>query len=175
MLDTDESANAPDPSRTPPEDQLAMLEAASAAIDDEQRKRLDARRKKREGTERSGGEAATSIVNAEVKDSALVKRVKKKKKVKVKFEKYTSMANMIAMHLRQLEDSGTPGLTQGQIVEYYLSQCDLGDDEDMKEMETKLCQRVIRRLLEKDNVLVRVDANTGEDSLISVHPNYHIA
>ena len=101
--------------------------------------------------------------------------MKKKKKVKVTFEKYTSMANMIAMHLRQLEDSGTPGLTQGQIVEYYLGQCDLGDEEDLKSDETKLCQRVIRRLLEKDNVLVRVDANTGEDSLISVHPNYHIA
>ena len=49
------------------------------------------------------------------------------------------------------------------------------NEEDLKSDETKLCQRVIRRLLEKDNVLVRVDANTGEDSLISVHPNYHIA
>ena len=86
------------------------------------------------------------------------------------------MANMIAMHLRQLEDSGTPGLTQAQIVEYYLGQCDLGDDEeDQKSVEAKLCQMVIVRLLEKDNVLVRVDANTGDDGLISVHPNYHIA
>ena len=174
-MEQDESANAPDPSGTPPADQIAILEAASAAIDDEQRKRLEARRKKREGKGKSGGDAATSIVDAGAEDSELVKRVKKKKKVKVTFEKYTSMANMIAMHLRQLEDSGTPGLTQGQIVEYYLGQCDLGDEEDLKSDETKLCQRVIRRLLEKDNVLVRVDANTGEDSLISVHPNYHIA
>ena len=111
------------------------------------------------------------------------KKKKKKKKVKVTFEKYQRMANLIAIHLRTLENTNRPGLTQDEIVKYYLEQIGVGDDQEEVQTETKLCVRVIKRLLEKDNVLVRVggeddfdgdqaDGDSSGKALIMVHPNY---
>ena len=108
----------------------------------------------------------------------LVKKEKKKKvKVKVTYAKYTKMANLIALYLRSKEEAGLAGLTQKEIVAYYLEQCDIDeDDEDHVQQETKLCKRVIKRLLEKDNVLINVgdgaDAAGEDGGLIMVHPNY---
>ena len=92
------------------------------------------------------------------------KKKKKKKKVKVTFEKYQRMANLIAIHLRTLENTNRPGLTQDEIVKYYLEQIGVGDDQEEVQAETKLCIRVIKRLLEKDNVLVRVGGENDFDS-----------
>ena len=110
------------------------------------------------------------------------KKKKKKKKVKVTFEKYQQMANMIAMHLRSLENRSRPGLTQEEIVKYYLDQLGIEDDEEEIKRERKLCIRVIKRLLDKDNVLIRVaqdnqmdidgSGDSSSSALIMVHPNY---
>ena len=92
------------------------------------------------------------------------------------------MANMIAMHLRSLENGSRPGLTQEEIVKYYLDQLGIEDDEEEIKRERKLCIRVIKRLLDKDNVLIRVaqdnqmdidgSGDSSSSALIMVHPNY---
>ena len=108
----------------------------------------------------------------------------KKKKTTISFEEYESMANAIAAHLRSLENDIDPAATQyltwDQILEWYLGQVemDVGSSSTEQYQETKKkVNLVIRRLLNKENVLTAVGSHpqTKEDeptTLLSVHPNY---
>ena len=110
------------------------------------------------------------------------KKKRKRKKSKLRLKNTQQMANMIAMHLRSLENGSRPGLTQEEIVKYYLDQLGIEDDEEEIKRERKLCIRVIKRLLDKDNVLIRVaqdnqmdidgSGDSSSSALIMVHPNY---
>ena len=106
----------------------------------------------------------------------------KKKKIKVSHEKYTRVFNMIAMHLRKNETETRPGMTEKELIGYYLkvAQC---TTEEERDMERDLVSRIIRRLVTKDGVLVVVGANEEEDGesrdahsdtnrLLRVHPNF---
>ena len=116
-------------------------------------------------------------------DEARPTKKSKKKKTTISFEEYESMANAIAAHLRSLENDVDPTATQyltwDQIVEWYLEQVemDIGSSmEQYHEMKKKV-NLVIRRLLNKENVLTAVGSHpqTKEDeptTLLSVHPNY---
>jgi DNA replication licensing factor MCM6 len=107
----------------------------------------------------------------------------KKKKTTISFEEYESMANAIAAHLRSLENDDDPTATQyltwDQIVEWYLEQVemDIGSSMEQYHDTKKKVNLVIRRLLNKENVLTAVGSHpqTKDDeptTLLSVHPNY---
>ena len=65
-----------------------------------------------------------------------------------------------------------------------MDQLGIEDDEEEIKRERKLCIRVIKRLLDKDNVLIRVaqdnqmdidgsgSGDSSSSALIMVHPNY---
>ncbi len=110
------------------------------------------------------------------------KKKKKKKKIKVSHEKYTRVSNMIAMHLRKNETETRPGMTEKELIGYYLkvAQC---TTEEERDMERDLVSRIIRRLVTKDGVLVVVgvneggkgdsrDASSDSNRLLRVHPNF---
>ena len=125
------------------------------------------------------GEADPTPLDAEERPT----KKSKKKKTTISFEEYESMANAIAAHLRSLENDNDPTATQyltwDQIVEWYLEQVemDIGSSMEQYQDTKKKVNLVIRRLLNKENVLTAVGShpNRKEDepnTLLSVHPNY---
>jgi len=117
-------------------------------------------------------------------EEALTK--KQKKKTKISFEEYESMANAIATHLRSLEDeddeSKTRYLKWSEVVEWYLEQVetDIGSSIERLEETRKKLNLVIRRLLNKENVLMAVgeppkNKREEQQTLLAVHPNYVVS
>jgi len=123
------------------------------------------------------------------------KKAKKKKKTQISFEEYESISNAIATYLRsrESETEETEGkeseedkeaeeaeqstyLTWGQVVEWYLEQCEaqIGDSLDELSRLRKLTNLVIRRLVKVDHVLVVIgDGDVPElERKLAVHPNY---
>ena len=109
-----------------------------------------------------------------------------KKKTQITFEQYESISNAVATYLRSREteietDQGEENkestyLTWGQVVEWYLKQCEaqIGDSlEELNRMK-KLTNLVIRRLVNVDHVLVIIgDGDIPEyERKMAVHPNY---
>jgi DNA replication licensing factor MCM6 len=106
-----------------------------------------------------------------------------KKKISISFEEYESMANAIAIHLRSLENDDDPTRTTylpwNEIVEWYLEQVenDIGSSMEQLRETKKKVNLVIRRLLNKENVLTAVgrhpqNSTEEQQTLLSVHPNY---
>jgi DNA replication licensing factor MCM6 len=107
----------------------------------------------------------------------------KKKKTVISFEEYESMANAIASHLRSLENDDDPATSQylkwDEVVEWYLNQVemDIGSSMEQFHETKKKVNLVIRRLLNKENVLTAVGSHPHSKeeeptTLLSVHPNY---
>jgi len=117
---------------------------------------------------------------------AKVKKAKKKKKTQISFEEYESISNAIATYLRSREsetervegeeDEESTYLTWGQVVEWYLEQCEsqIGDSLEELNRLKKLTNLVIRRLVKVDHVLVVIgDGEIPElERKLAVHPNY---
>lgn len=116
---------------------------------------------------------------------AKVKKTKKKK-TQISFEEYESISNAIATYLRSREfetervegeeDEESTYLTWGQVVEWYLEQCEsqIGDSLEELNRLKKLTNLVIRRLVKVDHVLVVIgDGEIPElERKLAVHPNY---
>ena len=114
---------------------------------------------------------------------------KKKKKTQITFEEYESISNAIATYLRSRESEaeaveGEEGeeatyLTWGQVVEWYLEQCEatIGDSLEELDRMRKLTNLVLRRLVKVDHVLVIIgDSEIPElERKLAVHPNYVVA
>jgi DNA replication licensing factor MCM6 len=114
----------------------------------------------------------------------------KKKKTKISFEEYESIANAIATHLRSLEREDEPEdggddlstlLKWKDVVNWYLEQIehDIGDSTERLDEMRKKINLVIRRLINVDNILVVVgeqpkNKRQEQDSLLAVHPNYEL-
>eukprot|EP00741_Cyanophora_paradoxa_P016450 tig00020918_g15883.t1 len=100
-----------------------------------------------------------------------------KPKMTMNYEQYARIANMICIHLRELEARQKPALTRKELVEWYLGEVDLESEEELSE-HVRIIKSVIRRLVSKDRVLVEVASETGENDpdqqLLAVHPNYVI-
>lgn len=116
------------------------------------------------------------------------KQKKPKKKTKISFEEYEAITNAVAGHLRALEGSGeedergVPYLQWGDILNWYLEQCeqDIGDSMERLEEMRKKVNLVIRRLINTDRILVTVgDAPKSKkdemNTLLAVHPNYEVS
>ena len=114
---------------------------------------------------------------------------KKKKKTQITFEEYESISNAIATYLRSRESEaeaveGEEGeeatyLTWGQVVEWYLEQCEAAIGDSLEELDRmrKLTNLVLRRLVKVDHVLVIIgDSEIPElERKLAVHPNYVVA
>jgi DNA replication licensing factor MCM6 len=130
----------------------------------------------------SAAVVASVVSTGEGEISMQRKKKKKKKKIKVSHEKFTRVSNMIAMHLRKNETETRPGMTEKELIGYYIkvAQCATAEERDM---ERDLVSRIIRRLVTKDGVLVVVgtseggggdsrDAGRDSNRLLRVHPNF---
>lgn len=49
------------------------------------------------------------------------------------------------------------------------------DSEEEYNLQKTICERVIRRLITEDNILIQLNAETDEDPIVVVHPNYVIS
>jgi hypothetical protein len=89
---------------------------------------------------------------------------------------------MIAMHLRKNESEQRPGMTEAELIAYYVKEARASTEEE-KEGERDLVSRILRRLVSKDGVLIVVSAGDGgdeeessgkseSDRLLRVHPNF---
>jgi DNA replication licensing factor MCM6 len=120
-------------------------------------------------------------------DEAEPKKAKKsKKKTQITFEQYEAVSNAIATYLRSRESDAeevegeesedSTYLKWGQVVEWYLEQCESTIGDSMEELNRmrKLTNLVLRRLVKIDHVLVVIgDADIPElERKLAVHPNY---
>lgn len=132
------------------------------------------------------GDAAASAPPV-VDDADEQAKKKRKKKTKISFEEYELMANAIASHLRSLErdddddddENKTRYLKWSEVVNWHLEQQeqDIGASVEKLEEARKKVNLVIRRLLNKENVLVTVgqppkNKREEQQALLAVHPNY---
>jgi len=85
------------------------------------------------------------------------------------------------VHLRSKEEENPENpvyLTWQEAVDWYLKQCEneIGDFTEELQRMRKLTHLVVKRLIEKDRVLVFIGETDGpaEDRLIATHPNYSI-
>ncbi len=108
-------------------------------------------------------------------------KAKKVKKTKITFEEYERIASALAIHLRSKEEENPEKpvyLTWNEAVEWYLNQCqaEIGDSLEELHRMKKLTHLVVKRLIEKDRVLVFIGESDGpeKERLIATHPNYSI-
>lgn len=101
-------------------------------------------------------------------------------KLKIKFELYKQIADMLVLHIRHDEETeedteNWEGVRQSQLVQWYLDMMEESiSSEEEYNLQKTICERVIRRLITDDNVLIQLNAETDEDPIVVVHPNYVI-
>merc|ERR1719290_262685 len=121
--------------------------------------------------------------------------LQKKKKMKLSYEDYRNISNLLVMHMRKEEESmeesseatETTGLKRSAIINWYLSE--LGEDiESEAELIEKkaLVEKVLDRLTYHDQVIIpltrsglkeKMSSQASEeedDPFLVVHPNYVI-
>ncbi|KAK6048545.1 hypothetical protein COOONC_13950, partial [Cooperia oncophora] len=97
-------------------------------------------------------------------------------KLKITFEKYKHLADMLVLHMRSDEEAVAEedyeGVRQDALIDWYLEMIegDLETEEDLHIQRT-ICHRVIRRLVTEDHVLIEMDSDE-KNPLLCVHPNY---
>ncbi|VDK77746.1 unnamed protein product [Onchocerca ochengi] len=102
-------------------------------------------------------------------------------KLKIKFELYKRIADMLVLHIRHDEETeenteNWEGVRQSQLVQWYLDMMEESiDSEEEYNLQKTICERVIRRLITEDNILIQLNAETDEDPIVVVHPNYVIS
>ncbi|VDN07844.1 unnamed protein product [Thelazia callipaeda] len=102
-------------------------------------------------------------------------------KLKIKFELYKQIADMLVLHIRHDEETeedseNWEGVRQSQLVQWYLDMMEESiDSEEEYNRQKTICERVIRRLITDDNILIQLNAETDEDPIVVVHPNYVIS
>lgn len=114
----------------------------------------------------------------------------KKPGLKLSYEEYKHMANLLVLHMRMVEESATEdedsGIRRSQLVNWYLEDIESEIDSEAELLERKtIVEKVIYRLIHHDYVLIQLD-QTGlrghsddrlvveDDPILVVHPNYVI-
>lgn len=106
------------------------------------------------------------------------------RKIRVTYEEYRTIANLLIFHLRQVEESSTEeegGTRRGDLVNWYLHEME-GEIDSVEELAERkvLVEKVIDRLVQHDHVLLplvtleEAPEGTTEDPYLVVHPNYII-
>ncbi|TKR68487.1 hypothetical protein L596_024466 [Steinernema carpocapsae] len=97
--------------------------------------------------------------------------------MKINFDDYRRITTVLVNHLRaeeeREEDEDNFGIPVSKLVEWYLEVNEDNIDSVEELQKTKMiCERVIKRLITDDNILVRVNPEDEEEAQIVVHPNY---
>ncbi|GMR42274.1 hypothetical protein PMAYCL1PPCAC_12469, partial [Pristionchus mayeri] len=97
-------------------------------------------------------------------------------KLRVKYELYKKLSEMLIRHCRADEDKmgeDYNGVKQSALVSWYLEMIESElDTEDAYHTQKSICERVIKRLIHDDKILLELE--TGADPSLVVHPNYVI-
>ncbi|XP_071550346.1 zygotic DNA replication licensing factor mcm6-B [Panulirus ornatus] len=112
----------------------------------------------------------------------------KKKKLKLSYEAYRNMSNLLIMHMRreeaqmEEEDSETAGLRRSAVVNWYLNEVSADIESEAELIEKKmLVEKVLDRLTYHDQVIIPLtrsglkgtaSTTEEEDPMLVVHPNY---
>ncbi|CAB3979404.1 zygotic DNA replication licensing factor mcm6-B-like [Paramuricea clavata] len=107
-----------------------------------------------------------------------------KSKVRLSYEDYKHMANLMIMHIRHEEDKREDGdsLRRSDVVNWYLKEVE-GEIETEEELAQKkfLVDKVLDRLIGHDHVILALQRQETEDTesdksdpFLVVHPNYVI-
>jgi len=132
--------------------------------------------------------------NAEVNTQTSVESAKTdvagpKKPLKLLYEEYKSMSDLIVMYLRQVEvrseEEGTQGVKRNDVIEWYLNEIEQDITSEAQLVEKKdIIDKVLDRLIHHDHVLIALSSKelaergkhakeTKDDNpLLVVHPNY---
>lgn len=111
-----------------------------------------------------------------------------KKGLKLTYEEYKQIANLIVLYMRKQEEEAiedeTPGLRRSELVGWYLKEIESEIDSEAELIEKKtIVEKVIERLVHHDHVLIELtqtgikgqdDLVREEDPYVVVHPNYVI-
>lgn len=121
--------------------------------------------------------------------------LQKKKKMKLSYEEYRNISNLLVMHMRKEEEgmeesseaSETTGLKRSAIINWYLSEFSEDIESEAELIEKKaLVEKVLDRLTYHDQVIIpltrsglkeKMSSQASEeedDPLLVVHPNYII-
>lgn len=119
----------------------------------------------------------------------------KKKKMKLSYEEYRNISNLLVMHMRKEEEgmeesqeaSESTGLKRSAIINWYLSEFSEDIESEAELIEKKaLVEKVLDRLTYHDQVIIPLTrsglkekassqaAEEEEDPFLVVHPNYVI-
>jgi DNA replication licensing factor MCM6 len=117
-----------------------------------------------------------------------------KKQMKLTYEEYKNMSNLIIMHMRQKEETQESGASESasedikrsDVINWYLEEIS-GDIESQEELGEKkaIVEKVVDRLIYQDRVIIPLKQKSGlktkgmeedgdEDPYLVVHPNYVI-
>ncbi|XP_066985351.1 zygotic DNA replication licensing factor mcm6 [Macrobrachium rosenbergii] len=113
----------------------------------------------------------------------------KKKKLKLSYESYRNMSNLLVMYMRReeakMEDDGseTAGLRKSAVVNWYLNEVSADIESEAELIEKKLVvEKVLDRLTYHDQVIIpltrsglkgsAMEIEEEDDPLLVVHPNY---
>uniref|UniRef100_A0A0N5AJT2 DNA replication licensing factor MCM6 n=1 Tax=Syphacia muris TaxID=451379 RepID=A0A0N5AJT2_9BILA len=102
------------------------------------------------------------------------------KKLKIKFEEYKKISDLLVLHIRHEEENEPEeteewGVKEDDLVNWYLEMVEesLESEEDYHIQKT-ICERIIKRLIHDDGVLIEV-SNKDNVPLLVVHPNYVVS
>lgn len=113
----------------------------------------------------------------------------KKKKLKLSYESYRNMSNLLVMYMRREEatmeedDSESSGLRRSAVVNWYLNEVSADIESESELLEKKLLvEKVLDRLTYHDQVIIpltrsglkgsAMETEDEDDPIIVVHPNY---
>ena len=101
---------------------------------------------------------------------------------KLPYEVYKSMTNMFVIQLRReeefnIEQENWKGTKRSELIQWYLSQCDDIESEADLIQKKQVCDKVIDRLINIDNIILLIKTTDGteeedEDPILAVNPNY---
>ncbi|XP_076456168.1 DNA replication licensing factor MCM6-like isoform X2 [Babylonia areolata] len=114
-----------------------------------------------------------------------------KRSLKVSYEEYRQMGNLLILHLRRKEEESTEegdtGVRKSDLIGWYLKEMEADIETEQELMEKKtVAEKVIDRLIHVDNVLIELkqtglkpgrkgDQDTlvrEDDPILVVHPNF---
>jgi len=102
-----------------------------------------------------------------------------RRKVKLNFSEYQRIGRMLAQYLEEKQKENE-SVTEGDLIYFYLEQIESSlTKESMVIEQQHLIQLVIRRLIDKDRVIIIYkesdDPNRPEDRVLAKHPNFNVA
>ncbi|KAI1723260.1 MCM2/3/5 family domain-containing protein [Ditylenchus destructor] len=124
----------------------------------------------------SGGAQAPEETEGSDENSQQKKSTVDPAKLKISFETYKRLTNMLVLHMRDDEEKfgdveEWSGMKQSELIDWYLNliEPDLTSEEDYHTQKA-IMEKLIRRLVKDDRVLVQLDQT--EDPCLMVNPNY---